>query len=102
MKKQFIKSKPVVKVTFQPTAEEINGGTEVIVLGDFNNWNPELGLNLKKQKDGSFKGILELDKDTEYQFKYLVDGTKWINDADADRLVAGPFGDPNSLVSTIG
>ena len=101
MKKQFVKSKSVVKVTFNPTAEIINGGKEVIVLGDFNNWNPELGLNLKKQKDGSFKGILELETGNEFQFKYLVDGANWINDSEADAFVASPYGQENSVVNTI-
>lgn len=50
MKKQFVKSKPVVKVTFNPTAEVVNGAKEVLVLGDFNNWNSELGFELKKQR----------------------------------------------------
>ena len=101
MKKQFVKSKPVVKVTFNPAAEIVNGGKEVILLGDFNNWNPELGLNLKKQKDGSFKGILELETGNEFQFKYLVDGMNWINDTEADAFVASPYGEANSIVSTI-
>ncbi|MCO5276836.1 MAG: isoamylase early set domain-containing protein [Saprospiraceae bacterium] len=101
MKKQFVKSKSVAKVTFNPSAEVINGGKEVIVLGDFNNWDPELGFGLKKQKDGSFKGVLELDKGQEYQFKYLVDGNSWVNDTEADSLVPSPFGEPNSVVSTI-
>lgn len=101
MKKQFVKSKSVVKVTFNPAAEVVNGGKEVILLGDFNNWNPELGLNLKKQKDGSFKGILELETGNEFQFKYLVDGMNWINDTEADAFVASPYGEANSIVSTI-
>ncbi len=101
MKKQFVKSKSVVKVTFNPAAEVVNGGKEVILLGDFNNWNPELGLNLKKQKDGSFKGILELETGNEFQFKYLIDGMNWINDTEADAFVASPYGAENSIVSTI-
>ncbi|MCO6461084.1 MAG: isoamylase early set domain-containing protein [Saprospiraceae bacterium] len=101
MKKQFVKSKSVAKVTFNPTAEVVNGAKEVVLLGDFNNWDPELGLNLKKQKDGSFKGVLELEKGQEFQFKYLVDGKNWVNDTEADSLVPSPFGEPNSVVSTI-
>lgn len=101
MKKQFVKSKPVVKVTFNPTAEVVNGAKEVLVLGDFNNWISELGFELKKQKDGSFKGIMELEKGHEYQFRYLIDGSKWENDHDADTVVAGPYGASNSVVSTI-
>jgi len=42
-----------------------------------------------------------LDKGQEYQFKYLVDGNNWVNDTEADSLVPSPFGEPNSVVSTI-
>ena len=40
LKKQFLKSKPVCKVTFTVEAEVINGGKEVAVFGEFNNWDP--------------------------------------------------------------
>ena len=42
IKKQFIKTKPVCKVTFSFEAKEANTAA---VVGDFNNWNPsELSL----------------------------------------------------------
>ena len=59
IKKQFVKSKPVCKVTFTVEAKEANN---VSVIGDFNNWSAEGGA-LKKQKDGVFKGTFELAKD---------------------------------------
>ena len=40
IKKQFLKSKPVCKVTFALDADGINGAEKVAILGDFNNWNP--------------------------------------------------------------
>ena len=36
--KQYLKSRPVCKVTFVVSAAEAN---EVVVVGDFNEWNPE-------------------------------------------------------------
>ena len=100
MKKQFLKAKPLVKVTFSLTQEEIDGGKEVLILGDFNNWDPEMAIGLKKQKSGAFSATLELDTNQEFQFKYLIDKSKWLNDAAADAYVPGPFGDPNSVIST--
>ena len=92
--KQFVKSKPVCKVTFQITTE----GNNVAVLGDFNDWNPE-ALNLKKQKDGSFKGTAELAAGQEFQFRYLVDNNLWLNDESADKFVSnGISADENSVV----
>lgn len=100
MKKQFVKSKDCFKVTFNPATDIVGEAQEVIVLGDFNNWNPEDGLKLKKQKDGSFKGTIDLEKDKEFEFKYWLDGTAWTNETAADKLITNPFGDKNSVVST--
>jgi len=51
IKKQYLKSKPLCKVTFSIDAELINGGKEVAVLGEFNDWNPKEGT-MRKLKDG--------------------------------------------------
>ncbi|MFL9831313.1 isoamylase early set domain-containing protein [Flavobacterium sp. ARAG 55.4] len=94
IKKQFIKSKPVCKVTFSIEAKE---AAEVSVVGDFNNWNPEAGT-LSKLKNGTFKGVFDLNKDTAYEFKYLVDG-KYINESEADSFKWNEFaGAENSVL----
>ena len=46
--KQYLKSKPVCKVTFTVPAEE---AAKVFVVGDFNDWNPKKGT-LRKLKNG--------------------------------------------------
>jgi 1,4-alpha-glucan branching enzyme len=79
IKKQFIKTKPVCKVTFSVEAKE---ATAASVVGDFNNWNPAEG-ELSKLKNGTFKGVFDLPKDASYEFKYLIDGA-YINEAEAD------------------
>ncbi len=56
-------------------------------MGEFNGWNPEEAIALKKQKDGSFKTSLELASG-EYQFRYILDDEKWENDWEADKYVA--------------
>lgn len=79
IKKQFVKTKPVCKVTFSVEAKE---ATTASVVGDFNNWNPAEG-ELSKLKNGTFKGVFDLPKDASYEFKYLIDGT-YFNEAEAD------------------
>ncbi|KQC29902.1 isoamylase early set domain-containing protein [Flagellimonas eckloniae] len=81
IKKQYLKSKPVCKVTFSVPADEAK---KVAVVGDFNNWNPK-GSKLKKLKNGTFKGTFEFPNENSYEFRYLVDGN-YINDAEADRF----------------
>lgn len=79
IKKQFVKTKPVCKVTFSVEAKE---ASQASVVGDFNNWNAEEGA-LNKLKNGTFKGVFDLDKDATYEFKYLIDGN-FVNDPEAD------------------
>ncbi len=77
--KQYLKSKPICKVTFSVEASEANN---VSVAGEFNEWNTEATV-LKKLKNGSFKGSINLPKDSQFQFKYVVDG-QWTNETEAD------------------
>jgi hypothetical protein len=55
---------------------------------------------MKRQKDGRFSVLLELEKDRAYQFRYLVDGQEWHNDWQADQYIANPFNSENSVVLT--
>ena len=99
LKKQFLKSKPVCKVSFRLEASEAAGASKVQLLGDFNNWNIKEGVVLKKLKDGSFKVAIDLETEKEYQFKYLLDGGNWVNDAEADKYVGNGMGaEENSVV----
>jgi len=97
LKKKYLKSKPVVKVTFY-TPEELEA-EEVRLVGDFNNWSEE-ATPMEQLKDGRFKVVLNLDKDAEYQFRYLVNGAEWHNDWEADKYVPNPFLGDNSVVVT--
>ncbi len=92
--KQFLKTKPVCKVTFSVPAKEAN---EVAVVGDFNNWAAN-GSELKKLKNGTFKGTFNVEKGKAYEFRYLVDGA-YVNDEAADRYQWNDFaGTENSVV----
>ena len=96
--KQFLKSKPLAKVTFELPAEAVNGAKTVALAGDFNGWDTSTHA-LKKQKDGSYKATVELAVGAEYQYSYVLDGTTWTNDWAADKYVAsGVAGEENSVV----
>lgn len=90
--KQYLKSKPECKITFNVPAKEAK---KVEVAGDFNDWNLS---ELKKFKNGNFKTQFNLPVDKEYQFRYLVDG-KWTNDTEADAYTWNDFAaDENSVL----
>jgi len=96
IKKQFLKSKPVCKATFTFPVEAAPEAETVEILGDFNNWKE--GVKMKKQKNGIFKAIVNLETGKEYQFRYLIDGETWENDWEADKYVTTPYGTENSVV----
>ena len=97
-KKQYLKSKPVCKVTFKISKEEAHAADAVCLVGDFNDWNTA-AVPMKKLKNGSFSATLELAKDKEYQFRYLLDDKTWENDWQAEQYVPSLVSlEENSLI----
>jgi 1,4-alpha-glucan branching enzyme len=86
IKKQYLKSKPVCKVTFSIEAKDAK---KVTVAGDWNKWSVK-ATPLKKLKNGTFKGTVDLPSDKSYEFKYVVDGN-YVNDNQADEYVWNDF-----------
>ena len=99
IKKQFLKTKPVCKVTFRLSKELTEKATQVKLVGDFNNWDTMNGIEMRGLKGGDFTTTLDLEKGKAYEFRYLVDGQKWMNDTEADRFSPTPF--PNAENSVI-
>jgi 1,4-alpha-glucan branching enzyme len=97
LKKQYVKTKPVCKVTFILAKDIATSANQVNLAGDFNNWDIE-SLPMKKGKTGEYTTTLELEKGKEYQFKYLIDGKEWINETEADKYVANEFKSENSVI----
>lgn len=99
LKKQYLKSKPICKVTFKLSKEEAKNADNVCLVGDFNDWDAT-SLPMKKLKNGSFSSTVELEKDAEYQFRYLLDEQEWENDWNADAYITSPVSfDDNSVVT---
>lgn len=71
------------KINFIVSPEIASGATGGIVLGDFNNWNEKEALPLKKNKDGSLKATVVLDSGKSYQYRYLLNDGRWVNDVNA-------------------
>lgn len=70
----------------------------VHVLGEFNNW--QMTDSLERQSDNTWQITLNLEPHREYQFRYLVDGENWLNDAQADHYAPNGYGEENSVVVT--
>ena len=55
---------------------------------------------MKKLKSGVFKATVKLETGKEYQFRYLIDGTTWENDWEADKYVPNTMSfEDNSVVA---
>ncbi len=97
--KQYLKSKKVCKVRFKLQKKVIGPAETVHLVGDFNNWDENAGA-MKKLKNGDFSAALDLELDQSYQFRYLVDDSRWINDESADLYLPSPFqGEDNSVIT---
>jgi len=99
LKKKYLKSKPVCKVTFAMDKKAVAGASKVDLLGEFNNWNTAEPVQMKMLKNGSFKVTLDLPANAEFQFKYLLNGETWVNDDAPDKLINSGLGnEENSVV----
>lgn len=98
-KKQYLKSKPVCKVTFKITKEEAKNAELVRLVGDFNGWDLA-STPMKKLKNGDFTSTVNLDAEKQYEFRYLLDDKEWENDWAADQYVPSAISfDENSVVA---
>jgi 1,4-alpha-glucan branching enzyme len=98
IKKQYVKNKPICKVTFRLQKEVALSAKSVKIVGEFNDWSIK-ATPMKGLKNGEFKVTLNLDVDKEYQFRYLIDDMRWENDGNADKYVPSPYGEcENSVV----
>lgn len=100
IKKQYLKSKPICKVTFRMPKEATQSAEKVHVVGEFNNWDV-YATPMKKLKNGTFTVTLDLEQKREYQFRYLMDETRWENDWHADKYVPTSYGDGDNSVVVI-
>jgi hypothetical protein len=79
-------------VTFTYVPKE--GEESVSLVGSWSEWKEE---KMKKKKNGDFYLTKILPLGVIYEFRYFVDGKKWINDEDAIE-VHNNFGGTNSAI----
>ncbi len=91
IKKQFLKSKPECKVTFKFEKQDGIKPKSVKVVGDFNNWDKSVEP-MKPLKSGDFTQTINLTSGSEFQFRYLIDDSEWMNDNEADAFIDNGLG----------
>ena len=89
---KYFKTKDYCKVKFNLEVE----AKKVELLGLNGEWKK--GLVMTKKKEGSFSIDVNLPKDSQHEFKYLVDKKNWLTDpCSAD--IQNVFGTTNSVLS---
>lgn len=97
LKKQYLKTRSVCKVTFKVPKKAAKGAKTISVVGEFNNWDVSANP-MKSFKNGGFSTTIDLNRDREYQFRYLLDDTRWENDWTADKYIPSEAGDCDNSV----
>ncbi|MBI5675503.1 MAG: isoamylase early set domain-containing protein [Nitrospirae bacterium] len=95
--KQYLKSRPVCKVTFRLPKEAAPFAQSVALVGDFNGWD-ENATPMKILKNGSCTVCIELETNNQYRYRFLIDGDFWENDWNADKYEPNLFGGDDSVV----
>jgi 1,4-alpha-glucan branching enzyme len=97
-KKQYLKTRPVCKVSFRLSKAATGSAKNVNIVGEFNGWNI-YATPMRRLKSGGFTITIDLNINKEYQYRYLIDDMIWENDWQADKYVSSPYGDcENSVV----
>ncbi|WP_319524999.1 isoamylase early set domain-containing protein [uncultured Desulfosarcina sp.] len=97
IRKQFLKTKPVCKVTFTIPEKKENAAKIAHVVGEFNDWSTTANP-MKRLKKGGFSTTVDLETGRSYQFRYLLEASHWENDSDADGYLPTPYGDSRNSV----
>jgi 1,4-alpha-glucan branching enzyme len=95
--KAYPKKGDTCKVTFELPDEATMGVKKIALVGDFNNWSTTENI-LTKNKEGHFAITIVLTQGREYQFRYLMDESRWENDWAADKYLPSSFGNADNSV----
>ena len=99
LQKNYLKSRAICKVTFTLPLEAAPGAESVVLIGDFNDWGRQMpAIEMTKNLNG-YQATVELEPGRSYEFRYLIDGSRWENDWSADDYVPSPYeGIENSVI----
>lgn len=72
---------------------------QIHLVGDFNAWN-RTSHPMQRNREGDWELVVDLEVGRAYQFRYLCDGDRWMNDSQADAYVMNPYGSDNFVIIT--
>ena len=93
IQKTYFKTKDYCKVKF---ALKTENAEKVAIAGLNGDW--ETLVSMSKKKDGTFTAEVSLPKESQHEFKYLVNESEWLNEPEADKERKNEFGTTNSVI----
>ena len=72
IKKQYLKSKPQVKVTFEIEKQDAKDAQQIVLLSSHNSWEP---IEFKQFKNGKFKAATNVSLETLDDFQFIYKAT---------------------------
>ena len=71
---------------------------EVCVVGDWNDWEPDVNRLRDPDGDGIWEIELKLEEGGDYRYQFLVNKELWIPDPKSDLQLDDGFGGVNSIL----
>jgi 1,4-alpha-glucan branching enzyme len=100
IKKLYLNTRPICKVTFRLSKEDANDAKQVFLVGEFNQWS-EVETPMKALKNGGFTVTLDLETGRDYRFRYFFDRLYWGNDQEADGYEYCSFGNCDNCILSL-
>ncbi len=96
IKRSYFNDGKTCRVTFRYRPnEDVN---TVHLVTDLDGWDTS-ARPMVRRKDGYFSTSLTLSQGGRVQFRYVVNGQRWVNDDHADEHVQNEYGESNSVVN---
>lgn len=88
------------EIIFSLPQEALGTATSVVLLGDFNDWDLDKAVLLNKDKDGFWRASVKLKPGRSYEYRFLLDDGRWVNDWAAKEYIHKQhFGIDNSVIT---
>lgn len=99
IEKEFVGGEGLISIRVRFSLPSSVWSDSIHLVGDFNAWQ-RTSHPLQRDRAGEWSLVVELGPGRAYQFRYLCDGDRWLNDASADCFVCNPYGTDNFVVVT--